>query len=80
MTAATTQAQQAKALAAILNIIVDTVKDAGPMGAPSGPMYAALMAQGCTLSQYQSLMSALVRAGKLTQRGNLYFAATTCTD
>ena len=65
--------QQAKALKLIVTSVVDTVRESGDMGAPSGPMYAALMSQGCTLNQYQSLMGALVRTGKLRQEGDLYF-------
>jgi hypothetical protein len=64
---------QKKALAMIVAAVVDAVKAAGPSGAPGGVLYAALMAQGCTMSQFESLMGALVRAGKLTQSGHLYF-------
>ena len=45
----------------------------GPMGAPSGPMYAALMSY-MTLDQYQTLMAGLVSAGKLKQVGHVYYA------
>ena len=55
-------------------IIVEAVKDMGTMGAPSGPMYAALMSTGMTLGQYQTIMDGLVAAGKLKRRGHVYFA------
>ena len=45
----------------------------GPMGAPSGPMYAALMSY-MTLDQYQTVMDGLVAAGKLKRRGHVYYA------
>lgn len=66
-----TQAQAA-ALRAIVDAVVDAVRAAGPLGAPGGHLYAALMAQGCTLSQFESLMGALVRTGKVTRRGECY--------
>ena len=55
-------------------IIVEAVQDMGPMGAPSGPMYASLMSTGITLDQYQRVMDGLVAAGKLKRRGHVYFA------
>jgi hypothetical protein len=70
-----TKEQAVKAVQEIAASIIEAVKVAGPMGAPGGTIYSALMAHGCTLSQYQQLMAALVAAGKLTKRGELYFAA-----
>jgi hypothetical protein len=67
--------QQIAAIQAIAGIIVDVVKAAGPLGAPGGTIYAALMAHGCSLDQYTQLMAALVGAGKLRKDGQLYFAA-----
>lgn len=66
---------QSKALALLVSAVVDSVAVAGPLGAPAGVLYSALMAHGCSLSQFQSLMGALVRLGKLRQEGDLYFAA-----
>ncbi len=66
---------QATALKQICDAVIDTVKQSGPMGAPGGILYAALMAYGCSLSQFESLMGALVRAGKLTKHGDCYRAA-----
>ena len=65
----------AKALLAICDAIIETVKDSGSLGAPAGPMYAALMAQGFSLEQYEAIMGALVKAGKLRKSGDLYFSA-----
>lgn len=67
--------QQAQALKAIVEAVMDAVKAGGSMGAPGGVMYAALMAHGCSLSQFQSLMSAMVGAGKLVKKGECYFVA-----
>jgi len=66
--------EQIKALKAVADAIIETVQGAGPMGAPGGHIYAALMAQGCTLHQYEQIMSGLVRAGKLRKSGECYFA------
>ncbi len=62
------------ALTEILSALVDSIKVAGSLGAPAGTLYAALMAHGCTLAQFQSLMSILVQSGRVRQSGNLYFA------
>lgn len=67
--------QQIAALRFVANAITDTVKEAGPLGAPGGVIYAALSAQGCTLTQYQGIMGGLVRAGILKQDGDLYLIA-----
>ena len=37
------------ALSAIASAIVEAVKDCGPEGAPSGPLYMAMMEKGCSL-------------------------------
>jgi hypothetical protein len=64
--------EQIAALRAIADAIVEAIKAAGPMGAPGGVIYAALMASGCTLTQYESFMGAMVRTGILTRHGDLY--------
>jgi hypothetical protein len=64
--------EQAKALLAILDGIVEAVAAAGPIGAPGGILYAALMSAGCSFSQFNSIMGALVRAGKVVKRGDCY--------
>lgn len=67
--------QQAAALRAIAEIVINAVRVAGPMGAPGGHIYAAMMAGGISLSQYQQIMAGLVRAGKLTKHGECYRVA-----
>jgi hypothetical protein len=69
----TTTAQDALRL--IVSATLEAVAAAGPTGAPAGALYAALATQGATLSQFESLMGALVRAGRITQQGHLYFVA-----
>lgn len=67
--------EQIQALRAIASVITDAVRAAGILGAPGGHIYAALMASGCTLNQYQQIMSGLVRAGVLRKSGECYFIA-----
>ena len=65
--------QQISALRAIGQAIIETVKESDPIiGAPGGILYAALITSGCTLSQFQQIMSGLVRAGYLRQSGECY--------
>jgi hypothetical protein len=68
--------EQAKALRMICDAVIESVKVAGPLGAPAGTLYAALMTHGATLEQFESLMAGLVKIGKLTKQGHLYFAGT----
>lgn len=63
---------QRAALAAVCHAIIETVTEAEPIGAPGGVIYAALSAQGCTFSQYTSLMGGLVSTGRLTFEDDCY--------
>ncbi len=65
-------AQQAMAVREVAGAVVEAVKAAGPIGAPAGVMYAAMMAQGCTLAQFQSLMDSFTRLGLITRMGDCY--------
>lgn len=53
--------------------VIDAVKEAGPQGAPAGPMYAAFMSAGMSLEQFQRMMDGIVRSGRLRKSGDLYF-------
>ena len=66
--------RQIQAIKMVADAVIEAVQAAGSFGAPGGVIYAGLMAFGCTLQQYESIMSALVQAGKLTRKGQLYFA------
>ncbi len=64
----------ARAMREVLRSIVDTVKVAGDLGAPSSPLYLALQqGMGVTLEQYQQIMSTLVRNGFLEERGHCFY-------
>ena len=70
--ATTMTSAQARALALIVEAVIDAVKTAGPTGAPGGVLYAAMMSFGCTLQQFESLMSMLVRTDVLKRDGQCY--------
>jgi predicted transcriptional regulator len=57
--------QQIKALQSIGKGIIESC-NIDSIGAPSSVIYAALMAHGASLNQFQSIMNTLVRSGFLT--------------
>jgi hypothetical protein len=63
---------QLNAIRMVLKIIVDTVNET-PTGAPAGVMYAAMMAHGCSLDQFNQLTGALVTAGKIRRSGDCFY-------
>lgn len=75
-----TTTQLNDAMFQLVDAIVESVKVAGTQGAPSGILYLALMAHGCTLAQFESIMGVLVRVGKLTKRGETYFVSAAKAD
>jgi hypothetical protein len=66
--------EQGRVFTELCNIIVETVKETGSVGAPSGIMYAAVMNVGMRLEQYELIMAALVKDGRLRKRGHVYYA------
>lgn len=54
-----------RAISLAVECILDAAEEAGPLGAPSGVIYAALSAHGMRLQPYQQIVDALVRAGKI---------------
>jgi hypothetical protein len=65
---------QLAAITAVADAIVDAVRVAGPLGAPGGVLYAALMDK-ISLNHFNQFMSALVGAGKLVKDGDCYRVA-----
>jgi len=53
--------------------VIAAVQEAGPQGAPAGPIYAACMTVGMSLEQFERLMAVIVRSGRLRKSGDLYF-------
>ena len=63
-----------EAVKKVLDAIVDTVADAGDTGAPSGILYAGLMAGiGISLETYEGIMNLLVMQGRITKEGHVYY-------
>lgn len=62
-----------KAIAALINIILETVKEMGTAGAPEGVMYAAVMNYGITKQGWDSLVGHLIRSGKIRKSGNILY-------
>ena len=60
-------------LSQVLDLIVQAVKETHTSGISGGMLYSSLMAFGCTLSQYETIMAVLVETGKVTKRGHFYF-------
>ena len=58
----------------VLDLVVQAVKETETSGISGGMLFSALMAFGCTLAQYESIMSVLVETGKVQKRGHFYFA------
>jgi hypothetical protein len=69
--------QSKAALRVIAKAIIETVKESDSViGAPGGHLYAAMMRAGCTLNQFEQIMSGLVQFGYLAKRGDCYFPGT----
>lgn len=62
------------ALMEVLNALVDAVRVTGKAGCPEGTLYATLMGHGCTLNQFNSIIGALVSAGRLRKEGHVLYA------
>lgn len=60
---------QIKAIIGLVDAIGEAVAAAGPQGIPSGHLYAAMMGLGCSLAQFNGLVSIAVKVGKITQQG-----------
>lgn len=59
-----------KAIKLAMDCIEDAARIAGPSGAPSGIVYAALSEHGMKLSTYQKILSAMTETGKITVEFN----------
>jgi predicted transcriptional regulator len=52
--------------------ILEAIESCGNIGAPAGALYAALMAKGASLNQFNSIMGTLTTKGMATEEGNCY--------
>jgi len=64
--------EQVVAVQRVALAVLESIEEAGPLGAPSGILYAALMGQGCTLTTYQQLMDPMVTRGFLILEQDCY--------
>jgi hypothetical protein len=62
------------AIRAAANVIEETAREAGPIGAPSGLVYAALSAQGMTLDTYTQILGAMELWGRIRLSGDVIYA------
>lgn len=58
--------EQIAAMRAAMIAVLDTVEEAGSLGAPSGIMYLAFSAMGMSLHNYESMLGALQRLNLVT--------------
>jgi hypothetical protein len=58
----------------VADAITESVALAGAAGVNGGLLYSTLMLHGCTLQQFNTIMSVLCEYGKLRKDGDLYFA------
>ncbi len=66
-----TTAQALAALKLACACILEAAQAAGPLGAPSGIVYAAMMEHGMTLDVYETILAGLVQAGRITAEHHL---------
>ncbi|MCI0557522.1 MAG: hypothetical protein MN733_03425 [Nitrososphaera sp.] len=71
MTQMTNEQKRQKVMTEICLAIVDTINEAGPMGVPSGYLYAALMGV-MSLDTFERIMAVLVQGGEIEKRGLCY--------
>jgi hypothetical protein len=66
----TTDTNELQAALQIARILAEAIRDAGPMGLPSGHLYAAVMGK-VSLGAYQSILRVLVNKGWVRDSGHL---------
>jgi len=54
----------------VAKAILETVEEAGPDGAPLGPMYAAVMTHGMRYEYFMQIIHGLEDAGKIKVSNN----------
>ena len=70
-----TEQELAKVIRLAMDAIEDAAREAMPIGAPSGVVFAALSAHGMTLSVYQQIIRAMEQAGRIRVSNNLITVA-----
>jgi hypothetical protein len=67
--------KEVKAVVQIISVIAECIESAGSMGVPEGHLYALLMPTGCSLEQFQQLVTVLTSSGRVKKQGHLLLAA-----
>ncbi len=65
--------RQRTMLVALCDAILEAIEAMGERGVPSGHLYAHLMGK-MSLGTYESIISALVKAGKVRQANHVLYA------
>lgn len=72
-----TKEEAVRVLKELIIAIHDTIKEAGPEGAPSGIIYAALMEKtNISLEYYNAIINAMIASGKIYQKNYVLYAKT----
>ena len=74
MTEITSNKRAMDILHLVAQAVLGTIEEAGPAGAPEGPLYMALMGRGCSLETFQAIMGGLEDAGKIKRLGHVAYA------
>ena len=61
---------------ALANMVIETVREAGPQGAPETSIYLALQEHGCTQEQYTVFIETLITLRKLKRVNHTLFIPT----
>jgi hypothetical protein len=67
---------QVRALAQVSLGVLEAVEASGDQGAPGGVLYAAMQAQGATLTQFESIMRTLTNPGYLVLADECYHSTS----
>ncbi len=68
---AITTSTKIKAATTIIQAVATAIKEAGAI--PSGHLYSVLNSQGCTLEQYEKMISIFKEAGRVKEVNNLLY-------
>lgn len=56
----------------MVQAVAETIREMGSVGAPAGPMYAALMGR-VSYQGFESIMRTIVNSGLAAKRGDVYY-------
>ena len=59
----------------IMQIVVETIRETGKKGAPSGVVYLGLHTMGCNFASYNRMISELKNLGIIQEQNNLLYTA-----